>query len=244
VTIAGRFETALDEVAEPELEDPALLPVRLARACAVMLPVDGASLSLLDPTQHRVPLGASSPAAATAERLQFTAGDGPCMSAQESRQPVFALEEDLRRRWPVFADLLLGATPYRAVVAFPLQISLGAEGAIDLFFERPEQVPELDVFEAVAVGELVTSALSDAAVWSEWPADRGPHWLHGPAPRRRAGVWEAMGSLSMALEVEATEALDLIRARAYGSGVSADDVAAELLAGRLGPHDLRDAAAG
>jgi hypothetical protein len=243
VTIAGRFETALVEVSEPDLDDPALLPVRLARACAVMLPVDGASLSMLDPAQRRVPLGASSPAAATAERLQFTAGDGPCMSAQETRQPVFALEEDLRRRWPVFADLLLGATPYRAVVALPLQIGLAAEGAIDLFFERGEEVPELDVFEAVAVAELVTSALSDAAVWSDWTAERGPEWLHGPASQRRAAVWEAMGTLAMHLEVPTEEALDLIRARAYGAGVPADEVAGDLLTGRLRPHELRDAPA-
>ena len=30
------------------------------------------------------------------------------MAAQETRQPVFAVEEDLRRRWPAFADLLFG----------------------------------------------------------------------------------------------------------------------------------------
>jgi hypothetical protein len=126
------------------------------------------------------------------------------------------------------------------VVALPLQVGLGAEGAIDLFFERAERVPELDVFEAVAVGELVTSALSDAAVWSDWTAERGPDWLHGPASRRRAAVWEAMGKLAMALEIGTDEALDLIRARAYGSGVPADDVAGDLLTGALQPQDLRD----
>ena len=160
-----------------------------------MLKVDGAGISLTDPEGRRVPLGASSEDASAAERLQFTTGGGPCMTAQETRQPVFAVEEDLLRRWPAFADLLLGGTPFRAVVALPLQPALAGDGAMDLFFTRADDVTDLDVFEALAVGELVTSALSEAAVWSAWTPAEGPEWLHGPLPRRRAAVWEAMGLL-------------------------------------------------
>ena len=188
MTIAATFDHALAEVTGKGLEGPELLPVRLALACARTLPVDGAGISLVDGAQQRVPLGASSEAASVAERLQFTVGEGPCMTAQNSRLPVFAVEEDLRRRWPVFSDLLLGATPYRAVVALPLQPALAGAGAIDLYFERSDDVPKLEVFEALAVGELVTSALSDAAVWSTWSPSEGPAWLQGPVPRRRAAV--------------------------------------------------------
>ena len=213
MTIAERFGAALEEPTDPGLAGPELLPVRLARACARTLAVDDASLSLVDGSQQRVPLGASSEVAEVAERLQFTVGAGPCITAQETRQPVFAVEDDLRRRWPVFAELLMGATPFRAVVALPLQPALSGAGAIDLYFRTSEEVLDLDVFEAVAVGELVTSALSDAAVWSEWTPAEGPEWLHGPAPQRRAEVWEAMGKLSVDLEVSAPVALDLLRVR-------------------------------
>lgn len=239
VTIAASFDDALAEVTDPGLEGPELLPVRLARACARMLPVDGAGISLVDGAQQRVPLGASSEAASDAERLQFTVGEGPCMTAQNSRMPVFAVEEDLRRRWPVFGDLLIGGTPYRAVVALPLQPTLAGAGAIDLYFENSDGVPELDVFEALAVGELVTSALSEAAVWSTWSPVDGPAWLQGPVPQRRAAVWEAMGKLSVDLEVQPQAALELMRLHAYGSSRSVDDVAADLLAGRLRSVDLR-----
>jgi hypothetical protein len=239
VTIAGRFQAALDDEDTPDLRGPELLPVRLARACARTLRVDGAGISLVDAAQQRVPLGASSDEAATAERLQFTVGAGPCMTAQETRQPVFALKTDLRRRWPVFTDLLFGSTSYRAVVGLPLQPALAGAGAIDLYFRRPEDVPRLDVFEALAVGELVTSALSDAAVWSAWSPAQGPDWLHGPAPRRRAAVWEVMGKVSVDLDVGIPAALALMRAAAYSSGRTTDDVAADLLAGRLRAGDLR-----
>jgi hypothetical protein len=238
VTIAGRFAAALDDMAEPGLEGPELLPVRLGRAVACTLGVDGAGLSLVDSAGLRVPLGGSSDLAEMAERLQFTVGAGPCMTAQETRQPVFAVEEDLRRRWPVFAELLLGETPFHAIVALPLNPTFAGAGAIDLYFERSDDVLELDVFEAMAVGELVTSALSDAAVWSTWSPAEGPEWLHGPAPTRRAAVWEAMGKLSVDLEVPATGALGLLRGFAYGRGRTLDDVAGDLLAGTLTTADL------
>ncbi len=239
MTIAERFASALAGVTDPALAGPELLPVRLARACAATLAVEDASLSLIDGAQQRVPLGASSEVAEVAERLQFTVGAGPCMTSQEIRQPVFAVEDDLRRRWPVFSELLFGATPFRAVVALPLQPALAGSGAIDLYFRRSAEVLALDVFEAVAVGELVTSALSDAAVWSDWSPAEGPEWLHGPAPQRRAAVWEAMGKLSVDLEVSAPVALDLLRVRAYGEGRTVDDVAGDLLAGTLRASDLR-----
>jgi hypothetical protein len=162
------------------------------------------------------------------------------MTAQDTRQPVFAVEDDLRRRWPVFAELLVGSTPFRAVVALPLQPALAGAGAIDLYFRSSAEVVQLDVFEAVAVGELVTSALSDAAVWSDWSPDEGPDWLHGPVPQRRAAVWEAMGKLSVDLAVSTTAALTLLRAHAYGAGRTVDDIAGELLTGHLRASDLAD----
>ena len=236
--IADRFVSALSEMTDPALAGPELLPVRLARACAHTLEVEDASLSLVDSLQQRIPLGASSDAADVAERLQFTVGAGPCKTAQETRQPVFAVEDDMRQKWPVFSELLFGATPFRAIVALPLQPALAGPGAIDLYFRTSAEVLALDVFDAVAVGELVTSSLSDAAVWSEWTPSEGPEWMHGPVPERRAAVWEAIGKLSVELELGAQDALTLIRAHAYGAGVTVDDVAADLLSGRLTAVEL------
>ena len=238
MTISGRFDAALEDVAEPGPAGPELLPVRLARAVARTLRVDGAGLSLLDAALQRMPLGGSSEIAETAERLQFTVGEGPCTAAQTTREPVFAVERDLRRRWPMFTALLFDATPYRAVVALPLQPALAGAGAIDLYFTRSDDVPGLDVFEAHAVGGLVASALADAAVWSSWSPEEGLDWLRGPAPRRRAAVWEAMAKVSVELGIGVPAALDLLRARAYGRGTSVDDVAAQLLSGALRPADL------
>ncbi|GAB3191545.1 hypothetical protein GCM10027261_01710 [Geodermatophilus arenarius] len=238
MTIATRFAAALDAEATRGPGSAELLPVRLSRACVTTLGVDAAGLSVVDASGLRIPIGASTTVAACAERLQFTVGAGPCWEAQETRQPVFALLADLRRRWMPFADLLTAQTPFRAVVALPLREDLAGAGALDLYFTDEAAVPSLDVFAAMAVGELVTAALSDAAVWSDWPAERGPDWLHGPEARRRAAVVRAAGRAAMALETDPATALDLLRAEAYAGGRAVEDVAEDIEQGRLDVHEL------
>lgn len=239
VTIAERFGSALEQAEEPGLTGPELLPVRLMRACARTLPVDGAGLSVEDGSGRRLPLGASSDDAATAERLQFTVGTGPCLAAHFGGEPVFAMADDLRRRWLPFAELLFSRTPYSGVVALPLPLSLAGNIAIDLYFTDECAVARLPVFEAMAVGALVTSALSEAAIWSDWQPAHGPEWLRTPAARRRALVWEALGQLSVAHGTDTRGALDLLRAAAYAAGRPVDDVAADLLSGSLRPSAIR-----
>ena len=238
--LAARFTAAVAAESIDGPDDGHLLPERLARAAARVLPVDGVGFSAQAGSRGRLPLGASSPDAERAERLQFTTGSGPCLLAAGTGRPVFMLEEDLRRRWPVFADLLLSATPFRAVVSLPGPQALTGTGAMDLFFVAPAAVTELGVFDALAVAGLVSSALSEAALWSTWSAATGPDWLHSPAAERRAAVWQAVALTGTALDVGSPAALALLRAHAYAGGRTVDSVAADMLSGRLRPTDVAD----
>jgi hypothetical protein len=110
--------------------------------------------------------------------------------------------------------------------------------AMDLFFREAAEVSRLDVFDALAVGDLITSCLGDAAVWSTWSEAAGPDWLHSPPALRRAMVWQAVGRTSAALDVDSAEALALLRAHAYADGRSVDAVAADLVNGELLPTDV------
>jgi hypothetical protein len=121
VDTASRFVEALDAHTSATGDDPDLLPVRLAHVAAVVLRVDGVGLSIHGEPGLRTPLAASSEVAATAERLQFTAGSEPCLLAAESGLPVFGTEEILARRWPVCHDLLVTSTPLRSVLALSLR---------------------------------------------------------------------------------------------------------------------------
>jgi len=110
-----------------------VLADRLCAAAADLLDIDGASLAALyDPTMS-VPVGASDPAAAAAEQVQFTAGEGPCVFAQHTRAlsviaDVGSLDDEGRRRWPTYAVLLMRATPFRSVIAVPVPVPVPPPG--------------------------------------------------------------------------------------------------------------------
>jgi hypothetical protein len=61
MTIAERFQAALDVVDDPGLAGPELLPVRLARACARVLPVDDVGLSCSMPPSSAFPSAGAPP---------------------------------------------------------------------------------------------------------------------------------------------------------------------------------------
>lgn len=131
MTVADRFRTALFQ-GRPGPSDTEL-PQRAARACVQALAVTGAGISLIQ-DDFRVPLGASDEVAGYAERLQFTHGEGPCLQAYASAEPVTLGAAAMRERWPVFAADLVAHTPYRCIISLPiLRTTPGGGGAIDLY---------------------------------------------------------------------------------------------------------------
>ena len=80
----------------------------------------------------------SDPVAETVEEMQYTFGEGPCVDAFSSRQPV--LIPDLAAvevvRWPGFRDGALGAG-IRAAFGFPILIGTVCIGALNLYHDRP-----------------------------------------------------------------------------------------------------------
>jgi hypothetical protein len=235
VDVAIRFVEALEAYCSGP-DDPDLLAVRLAYAAAAVLPVDGVGLSVHGEGALRTPLAASSEVAATAERLQFTAGSGPCLLAAESGLPVFATEEVMARRWPVFHDLLVTHTPLRSALALSLPGRLRGVGGMDLYLADPGGATAVDVFAARCVAELVSDHLEPAADWSVWTPTEAPDWAETPDARLRGRLWMAVGMLMLALEAPAADALALLRGYAYASGRTADDVAADLVERRLPPE--------
>ena len=90
MSTAANFTAAYAALAE--LARPELRRVRFAQACARVLPVAGVGISVFGTDGIRIPAGASNDAPATAERLQFTAAEGPCMDAHLVARPVLATE--------------------------------------------------------------------------------------------------------------------------------------------------------
>jgi hypothetical protein len=157
MTLLDDFHVALASAAG-DLPRPELLAEGLARACVRVLPVDGAGISLLI-AGRRMPLGASDPDAVEAERLQFTLGEGPCLSAHADQVPVVADEATIRSRWPGYHDALVSHTSVRGVISLPLRDSTRGIGALDLYVVPPRAVTELSLADALAISSEVSTCL-------------------------------------------------------------------------------------
>jgi len=223
--------------AEPDLPGPELLPERLARACAMVLPVDGAGLSLFFAADRRLPLGASDPDSATAERLQFTVGEGPCLAAHDTNEVVVADEQELQASWPAFSDILIAHTPIRGVIALPLHGALEGIGALDLYVRPPGDIRSVGLADALTVLTAV-SGIFAAAMADEPHTDSGPPWLNAPSAGRRALVWQAVGMVNVGLELPSPDSLALLRAYAYAHDTVLDDVAEDVVQRRVPVADL------
>jgi hypothetical protein len=233
--IAEQFDAALAGIDDPDVTGPEFLAVRLAMACTVVLPVDGAGISVFaDPV--RVPVGASDDAAAVAERLQFTVGQGPCLDAHATGLPVQVGEADLAGNWPVYYDRLVTRTPFRGVSAFPLAAELARTGSLDLFFRHPEPkgigTADVDAVRGRITTELVNEELVSGG-------GQAPSWLDSPAATARQQVLIAIGMASVALDLPTGDALAALRAYAYGHDTTLDELAADLVTGRLHAQALQ-----
>jgi hypothetical protein len=234
---AGRFLEALQERA-PEGEDgPEMVPSRLARAFAQAVGVDGAALSIHEGAGLRTPIGASDRATSHAEQLQFTNGDGPCLRAHDTGNAIVFDLEDIERNWPDLHTALLGETPYRAVFSLPLAPPLGPTVIVDLYAR------ELNTLTGVSRDEVEAAllVLTEEMVRSSGAAtvDEGARWWDSPVARRRSRVWQATGEATVALGLDVVDTLAILRAHAFATGRVVDDVADDIVEGRLDPASLR-----
>ncbi len=235
---AGRFLDALQEPASDGEGGPEMAPSRLARAFAQAVGVDGAALSIHEGAGLRTPIGASDRTTSHAEQLQFTTGDGPCLRAHDTGRAIVFDLEDIARNWPELHSALLGETPYRAVFSLPLAPPLGPTVIVDLYareLDTLSSVPRDDVEAALLVltEELVRSSGSE-------PVDEGARWWDSPDARRRSRVWQATGAATVALGLDVVDTLTVLRAHAFATGRVVDDVADDIVEGRMDPASLRD----
>ena len=227
MSILERFSLALAASAV-ELPGPALLPERLARAAAAALPVDGAGVSLFFSSSRRLPLGSSDAEAALAERLQFTVGEGPCLSAHATGRPVAADEATIRFTWPLFYTELRARTAVRGIISLPLEDELHGFGALDLYLTEPGDVRSVALADALDVSREIVTVFR-ATDRRASPRGDGPAWLDAPSAERRSLVWQAMGFLNAGLGIQSPDALELLRAHAFAEGIDLEDLAARVL---------------
>lgn len=198
--------------------------------------VGGAGLAVMTSLPAQQVRYASDPVSIRVEELQVTLGEGPCVDAFAEGQPVLA--NDLSdaywlQRWPMFAPAALTAGA-RSLFALPLQVGAVRLGVIDLYRAVPGTLAGADLAEALAFADAATELL----LAEHLPGGQ----IFGSAQlfSHRAVVHQATGMVSAQLGVPVQEAFLRLRARAYATDRSLEEIARDVVRRRLRFSDMDD----
>jgi len=228
--VRERFEAVRGSLHFSELET---LLTRQTEAAAEVLGADSVGISMLLQDGMRVPLAASNEDAKTAEALQFTLGQGPCLDAFTEGRPILVADvTDASSRagtiWPAYTEQLLARTPFTAVFAIPLASGGMSLGTLSMYRRRSGRLSEKELGDALAITHQIFFDLVDTGTFS---GDVQPAflWLNLPLARTRAVVWQAIGMLIVQHDLTTADALAVLRAYCYARDLLIDDVAAEIV---------------
>ncbi len=207
---------------------------RLCREAISAVDVDGAGLSMMTSAGHRGTVCATDDVARRVEDLQFALGEGPCFDAFTGGGPVLIADMNVAlgaegARWPVFTEAV-AAAGVGALFAFPLLIGAIPLGALDLYRRRAEGLTPVELRAAWRIADAAADALLDvrSGTAMDLPADAAP-----AGASYRLEVHQATGMVSVQLGVPIDEAFLRLRAYAYSRERNIDDVARDVVAGRL-----------
>ncbi|MCW2648837.1 MAG: hypothetical protein QOG22_3845 [Pseudonocardiales bacterium] len=236
MSVLPRFTTALAGLTGPDFSGSESLPVRMAIGAAAALHVDAAGISVMDVL--RVPLGASSADADVVERLQITIGDGPCILAFSTGEPVVATHDRIAATWPIFNDRMVTETRIRSVASLPLQTAKSRLGAMDLYCTSPGGATTVPLSAAMELANHIASVLLAEPDVTTLHGVIGPGWVDAAAAQRRMLVWQVVGMLNVACALSNLDAIAVLRAYAYSHDTTLDDLADDLLSGRTPLYDV------
>ena len=209
------------------------LPTTLVESFRDLFELDAVGISLTG--EVRVPLAATSTDAVTAEALQTTLGEGPCLTAASHGIALVADATSMAATWPVFGAALTSGTPFRSVASVPLRTDGRSPfGAVDLYSAEADSKRLAAVItDAAQVGEAMAHALVDVAGVAGL---RGvfSRWMQSPSANHRFRVWNAVGMMMAYAGEPSRDALARLRGYAFSHNLTLDE-----LAGRLADRQLR-----
>ena len=201
---------------------------RLCEVCAEITDMTGAGIMLMSGEMPRGSLCNTNTVSAGLEQLQYTLGEGPCIDAFQHDH--FVLEPDLvassSPRWPAFSRAAIDAG-VEAIFALPLRVGAVRIGALDLYRDRPgplsdeQHADALVMADVAAEAVLVLQASAEPGMLAE-ALEAGSNFHHV--------VHQAAGMVAAQLDESVGHALIRLRARAFATTRSLEDVARDVVA--------------
>jgi diguanylate cyclase (GGDEF)-like protein len=162
------LSSVLSEFARTMLTDFPIQSIldHLVKRIVHVLPVSGAGVTLIDPALAPRYVAASSSSSLAFEQLQSQLGEGPCLVAYRTQDPV--LVPDLRKdkQFAVFGPKAR-EIGLQAVFAFPLRHGLHCLGALDLYRDYPGALNADEAASAQTLADVTAAYLVNAQARAE-----------------------------------------------------------------------------
>jgi hypothetical protein len=209
-------------VSASSVESP--LSLRMSAACASILGVDGASLTLGYGDLNRVTLCSTDEFSARLEDVQEVIGQGPSYDAYRHRTIVTTyIDGAADQRWPLFSDAAKRALGACNIYAFPIKPGPHTMG-VATFYQMAESALSIDA----QVGQFLVNAVgvalvTDPDVLDEDRLTKEESWV------THARTHQATGMVMAQLRLGDDDALALIRAHAYAHNTTLAQICDEIL---------------
>ncbi|MFE4837258.1 GAF and ANTAR domain-containing protein [Arthrobacter sp. NPDC056691] len=192
----------------------------------------GAGGTLIDDQGRRTSTASTSSLVQEADRLQYDLGEGPCLTAWASAQPVLVDDVRTEQRWPVWSEASAG-TGVLSCISVPLLVpDLGgrnrpeAIGALKVYADRPRAFDEHSAQVLTLLAGPAALILSNLQV-----RERAAHLsdVLKDALHSRSLIDIAKGVLMERLQVGEREALQAMISRARTEEILLSAVAQRIL---------------
>ena len=235
MSIIDRFHRVRD--AREDDRSAEALPTTLVESCRDLFELDGVGISLTE--EVRVPLAATSVDAVTAEALQTTLGEGPCLTAATHGTALVADASSMAATWPLFGAALTSGTRFRSVASVPLRAIGGSSfGAVDLYSVDAESTTlDAVINDAAQLGQVMGDSLI-AAASAYGLRSTMPRWMRSPSANARFVIWSAVGMMMAHAGEPSRDALARRRGYAFSHNLSLDELASRLANRQLRPESI------
>jgi hypothetical protein len=204
----------------------------LASAFLELLPVTGVAISVFDQNRRAALIEATDTTAVRLEELQFDLSEGPSVDAYLAATIVSVPDLAAADRWPAFLQGTVGL-PVGAVFAFPLLLGAACTGTVTCYRDTPGGLDAEERDIAALCRAVAGPAFRRAIVLAdhETPDDRAPI-------ESRREIHQATGMVLSQLDISATDALSRLRAYAFSSGYTVQEIARDVVSRRLNFAEL------
>jgi hypothetical protein len=200
-----------------------------------LLPITGAAISVFDQGRNPTVIHTSDLMAARLEELHFELGEGPMLDAFTSSAAVIVPDIADCDRWPVYLEQA-SALDAKALFVFPLMLGAVSIGAVLCYRNFPGALSDGDKEIGESLGRAIAGPAFRHAIIraeEESPDDQSPIEI-------RREVHQATGMIVVQLDVSATDAFARLRAYAFSSGQTLNDVARDVIDRRFDFTRLED----